>query len=200
MTPRKRLLFILALLIVTIVCYYVGKSALEKQHQTQDEPQLDQQKSDSAGSPTSRAGELRNRTPSPEKNLDTRVARYTDGSVDLVDAVALSQQLHQSRDPRNDLEVVAQLFVQYRLLFERNPVGTENFEFTAALTGDNTKKVNFIDPESPALAPTNELVDRWDNPFVFHPLSGKEIEIISLGPDQTLWTEDDLTLDNSAPF
>ena len=57
------------------------------------------------------------------------------------------------------------------------------------------KKVNFIDPESAALTSANELVDRWGSPFQFHPISGTEMEILSFGPDKTLWTEDDLTLD-----
>ncbi|MGJ8725684.1 MAG: hypothetical protein ACSHYB_14080 [Roseibacillus sp.] len=198
MTNPKRIFFILGLLILAAISYYFGKSKPPVQKESNAGQSIQGQESTSTPkplTPISRAEALRNRTPSPEKNLEARVTRYTDGSADLVDAITLSGQLHQSTDPRNDLEIMAQLFVQYRLLYQENPIGTENFEFTAALTGDNTKKVNFIDPESPALTSANELVDRWGSPFVFHPLSGKEMEILSYGPDQTLWTKDDLTLD-----
>lgn len=142
----------------------------------------------------SRAEQLRARTVSPEKNLEKRVTRYTDGSLDLTDSIKASSQLHKSDNPNEDLELVAQIFSQYRFLYKQNPVGTENFEFTAALTGDNPKKVNFIDPNSAALSAQNELLDRWGTPFVFHPLSGTEMEVLSYGPDKTPWTKDDLKL------
>ncbi len=199
MTNSKRLLCILGLLVLAAIFYYLGRPAPQEQKTTAGDSSNQKQESLTKKNPlptTSRAEQLRSRTASPDKNLDPRVARYTDGSVDLVDAIVLSGQLHQSSDPLHDLEVVAQLFVQYRLIYQTNPVGTDNFEFTNALTGSNAKKVNFIDPDSPALSPTNELVDRWGSPFRFHPLSQTEIEVLSLGPDKTLWTEDDLTLEN----
>jgi hypothetical protein len=37
-----------------------------------------------------------------------------------------------------------------------------------------------------------ELVDYWDTLFLFHQLSGTEMEIRSAGPDKIMWTADDL--------
>ena len=193
MTPRKALL-LSGLLVLAIIAYLIGRPQPEPSKQEAAEPSAESNsQATSTTTPLSRAETLRARTPSPKANLEKRINHYTDGSVDLVDALKISSELHSSSDPRQDLELVTQLLQQYRFLFETNPVGTENFEFTAALTGDNPKKVNLIDPDSPALNSSDELVDRWGSPFVFHPLSGTEMELRSLGPDQTLWTKDDLT-------
>jgi len=135
---------------------------------------------------------LRKRTVSPKPNLDHRVVRYSNGSVDLTKSVKVSSQLHKSEKPELDLEIVSQILSLYRSVYKENPVGVENFEFTAALTGDNPKQVNFLDPHHPALSDKNELVDRWGSPFIFHSLSRTKMELRSLGPDKVLWTEDDI--------
>jgi len=113
--------------------------------------------------PVSRAETLRRRIVSPEPNLDNRVKRYTDGSVDLTNSVKISSQLHRSANPQEDLKIVSQILSQYRTVFRENPVGVENFEFTAALTGENPKRVNFLDPTHSALSEKNELIDRQDS-------------------------------------
>ena len=141
----------------------------------------------------SKAEELRSRIVKPEPNTDNRVVRYTDGSVDLNSSIAISAQLH-TKDSKADLKIVSHILSQYRSIYKRNPIGVENFEFTASLTGDNPKKVNFIDPSSPALSESNELTDQWGSPIVFHPVSGEIMELRSLGPDRKLWTEDDIEL------
>jgi len=136
---------------------------------------------------------LLKRTVSSQPNLDDRIVRYTDGSVDFKSSTKTSSKLHQSKDPEEDLEVVSQILSSYRSLFKVNPVGVENFEFTDALTGGNPKRVNFIDPNSPALSEENELVDRWGSPIVFHPISSSVMGLRSLGPDKILWTDDDIS-------
>ena len=143
----------------------------------------------------SRAETLLKRRVSSDPNLDHRIIRYTDGSVDLKASTKTSSKLHQSKDPRKDLEIVSLILSNYRSLFKVNPVGVENFEFTDALTGDNPKRVNFLDPNSSALSGENELIDRWGSPIVFHPISGSVMELRSLGPDKILWTDDDIFLD-----
>ena len=79
----------------------------------------------------------------------------------------------------------------YRSRFGENPVGT-NPEITAALTGNNSKQVNFISAESGLrVNGSGELVDAWGTPFFFHQLSGHDMEIHSAGPDRVMWTLDD---------
>jgi hypothetical protein len=80
----------------------------------------------------------------------------------------------------------------YASRFGENPVGT-NPEITAALNGQNSKQVKFINSEAGLRINGNgELVDYWGTPFFFHQLSGTEMEIHSAGPDRKMWTADDL--------
>ena len=143
MSNRKRIFLLLGLLVIAAIYYSLRKPAADKEREAKGEPLLQKQEQGSQSKPqppSSRAEILRNRTPSLDNDRDARVTRYTDGSADLVEAITLSKQLHRSPDPHNDLELVAQLLEQYRLLYQENPVGTENFEFTTALTGDNAKE------------------------------------------------------------
>jgi hypothetical protein len=126
-----------------------------------------------------------------EAEIDPRLTPLSDGRVLLNSSAALGEELG-NENPERDLEIVAQLLEQYRLVFGENPMGSENEEIVAQLLGKNSQKLVFIQPESPHLSSTGELLDRWDSPFVFHPLAASAMEILSLGPDQTLWTEDDL--------
>lgn len=85
-------------------------------------------------------------------------------------------------------------FRQYAARFGGNPVGT-NPEITAALNGDNSKQVQFLNSEDGLRVDENgELVDSWGTPFFFHQLSAKEMEIHSAGPDHIMWTDDDLVV------
>jgi hypothetical protein len=98
-------------------------------------------------------------------------------------------------DPRpiTLLENVRNAVIQYGSMFGGNPVGT-NPEITKALNGGNPKQVNFIKPEAGMHINGNgELVDSWGTPFFFHQLSGTQ-EIRSAGPDQKMWTSDDLVI------
>ena len=199
--PLRKFIFFCLLLVLGISFYYLSKSsevskssAKESSPDSSSTSPLGQGRIWETTAPQSRAQSLLARTRSSEPNLDSRIIRYTDDSSDLTAAIQISKKLHQGESPSEDLEIVSQILFQYRFLYEENPVGVENFEFTAALTGDNPQRINFIDPKSSALSSNNEMIDRWGSPFVFHPLSGNNMELRSLGPDKTLWTEDDLTL------
>ena len=196
--PSRKITRLLALTALAISFFLLGKGPLttkkapdskQASHSSDDTPQVTRQPE----APLTIAETLRARTPSSKPNLDPRIARYTDGSADFIQAIKISGALHKSNSPHQDLAAVSQLLTHYRLFYQENPVGVENFEFTGSLTGNNPQKVNFIDPNSASLSSNNELVDRWGSPFIFHPLSATNMEIRSLGPDKTLWTEDDLT-------
>jgi len=125
-------------------------------------------------------------------NKDGRFTRFVDGTVIWNSSVKLSRELHQSEKvPRHDLEIVAQLLNDYRAVFRENPVGVDNEEVIAALTGKNPKQVTFIDL---SLLKDGQLLDRWGSPYRFHALTADQMEVQSLGPDQKLWTKDDLSL------
>jgi len=94
--------------------------------------------------------------------------------------------------PEIVLGKVAHAIHDYASMFGSNPVGT-NPEITAALNGNNPRQAKFINPEAGMRINGNsELVDAWGTPYFFHQLSGTEMEIHSAGPDQKMWTDDDL--------
>lgn len=127
-------------------------------------------------------------------NTDRRFRRLLDGTVHWLSSFATSRQLHRDADPRHDLDLVARLLGDYRLVYKENPVGTENAEIVAQLLGGNPKKVVFIDPALPALNDQGELLDRWGSPYRFHPLRADLMDVLSIGPDRKPWTDDDLSL------
>jgi hypothetical protein len=96
----------------------------------------------------------------------------------------------ESMSLETELEVIATVIRDYRLTFGQNPVGS-NAEITKTLGGDNPKHVNFLSSPVGRLNEKGELVDRWNRPYFFHQISGKEMEIRSAGPDQRMWTGDD---------
>jgi hypothetical protein len=106
----------------------------------------------------------------------------------------LSTEAHpqtQTLPPATVLENLRTVFRGYAAMFGENPVGT-NEEITRALKGDNPKQANFLTATEPPLNAKGELLDPWGTPYFFHQLSGQEMEIRSAGPDQKLWTADDL--------
>lgn len=125
-------------------------------------------------------------------NLDNRIVRYNDGSVDLVASIEKSRLLNQSPTIKRDLDLLNEIFSSYQTIYQENPVGSENAEITAQLLGANPKKVVFIDPNSSSISNDGELLDRWGNPFRFHPMSASYMGVRSLGPDGILWTDDDV--------
>jgi len=91
-------------------------------------------------------------------NRDSRFIRYKNGIVHLKSPIKKSRDLNTlSQTPDKDLEILDELFASYRTVFKANPVGSENSEFISALLGDNSKKIVFMDPESPHLQ-NGELV------------------------------------------
>ncbi|MEP4077961.1 hypothetical protein [Haloferula sp.] len=128
-------------------------------------------------------------------NTDKRFTRFTDGTIHFAQSFATSRKLHKAPDPRVDLELVTQLLDDYRLVYKENPVGTDNAEIVAQLLGKNSKKIFFIDPALSAINANGELLDRWGSPYVFHPLRSDLMDVRSIGPDRTLWTDDDMSLD-----
>lgn len=131
---------------------------------------------------------------SPPKH-DTRISRSPDGSVQYIPALATSRTFAENPSPMHALSVIQQLLGHYRFAYQENPVGVENFEITEQLLGKNPKNIVFVASDSSALR-GNELVDQWGTPYFFHALSGQQMEIRSAGPDQTLWTEDDIHTEN----
>jgi hypothetical protein len=105
-------------------------------------------------------------------------------------ASELEKDLVRHDNPEASRQAVEQILFFYRRMFRENPVG-QNEEITAALLGENKERVAFIPPDSPAIK-DGKLVDPWGTPYWFHAQSGQQMEIHSAGPDQQLFTADDL--------
>ncbi len=91
-----------------------------------------------------------------------------------------------------DLSIVDAILAAWQTNFpgQGNPVGL-NVEITASLTGRNKLRLDLIPVDHPAINEAGELCDRWGSPFIFHQISGDNMELRSAGPDQMAYTEDD---------
>lgn len=90
-----------------------------------------------------------------------------------------------------EADKVSLMLRDYRTRMGENPVGT-NAEIMKAVMGGNPKGALLGPPEGQKLNGDGELVDRWGKPYFFHQLSRTSMEIRSAGPDQQLYTEDDV--------
>ncbi|MGH7941626.1 MAG: hypothetical protein ACREFR_11210 [Limisphaerales bacterium] len=97
-------------------------------------------------------------------------------------------------EPAAVMQNMARAIRQYGEMFGGNPVGN-NQEITAELNGKNPKHINFISTDAGMRINKNgELMDPWGTPYFFHQLSGADTEIHSAGPDQKMWTADDIVV------
>jgi len=133
-------------------------------------------------------------TPEPRARIQRTIAIPDD--VTVLDIASSADQLHSDDlGPLDDLLIVQSLVDAYRRVEGANPSGGLNFEIVARLTGSNERKVAFISPAHPDLNDEGELVDRWGTPYWFHPVTREKMEIVSAGPDRSLFTDDDVKLE-----
>ena len=69
-----------------------------------------------------------------------------------------------------------------------------NEEYVDFLIGKNPKGIQMLPHDHPDISEKGELLDRWGTPYFFHPVSEKRVDILSAGPDRTLFTDDDVSL------
>ena len=96
--------------------------------------------------------------------------------------------------PENDLTLIAHLMDNFTLLVKSaasRPLSA-NEDWAAAIRGQNPARERFLPDHHVALSADGKLVDRWGTPLFFHALGGGRFEIRSAGPDQKLWTPDDV--------
>lgn len=94
--------------------------------------------------------------------------------------------------PDSEIALVLELFQIYRREFGAFPAGQANSHFLNALRGMNPDKLPIFPLAHPRLDPAGNLLDRWQQPYHFHPVSLDRLEIRSAGPDRELFTADDL--------
>ena len=97
----------------------------------------------------------------------------------------------EAQAAQSDGENIRLMFRDFRTLMGENPVGS-NAEIMKAVMGGNKKQARLGPPTGQNLNGEGELVDRWGTPYFFHQMSATEMEIRSAGPDQKMWTGDDV--------
>ena len=108
---------------------------------------------------------------------------------------AMAVELHKpGKTVNDDLDILDSLMSYYHSVFKSMPAAGDNVEFVDALVGMNEKGVQVLPHDHPSINEKGELVDRWGTAYFFHPMSDKVVEIISAGPDRTLFTDDDVQL------
>jgi hypothetical protein len=125
--------------------------------------------------------------------VDRRVTHTDEGKHIFNEAVEISHKLEAPEtSPEDDITNLNEVLAFYRMVFNENPVAGDNQSVMAALMGHNDRGIVVFPSDHPSLNARGELLDRWETPYYFHALSAKMMEIVSLGPDQKLGTNDDI--------
>jgi hypothetical protein len=185
---KKLWIPILLISLILLIFLYVRVRPLGSDEDPKNDAPPASEKTGSPTPPAQKSEAAPYDTPQPD---DPRLNRLADGRVEFVPAIEISRRIDASNTPLENIGEIENLLGQYRFAYEENPVGVENFEITEQLLGKNPKKIVFIAKDSSALK-GNELVDEWGTPYFFHPQSSDNMEVISAGPDKTLWTSDDI--------
>jgi hypothetical protein len=95
---------------------------------------------------------------------------------------------------QQDLRLLAEVLSNFALLLKGPdplPLGA-NEELAAALVGKNRAGLVFLSGDAAVLNERGQLVDRWGTPLFFHARDRQRIDLRSAGPDQEMWTADDV--------
>lgn len=91
-----------------------------------------------------------------------------------------------------DVAIVYRLLEHYREAFGSFPTAEDNPTIVNALTGNNPRRLAFIEREHPAINVHGELIDRWKTPLFFHMESRDALDVRSAGPDREMFSPDDV--------
>jgi hypothetical protein len=127
------------------------------------------------------------------------VVRPVPGVLAIADDLGLPEAIMEKAavKPKNegayeDVQSVGILLEEFRRAFGAMPTGELNDEIVRRLQGENPKGIAVLPKTHPAINAQGELMDRWGTPYRFHPESSWETSIRSAGPDQKMWTSDDI--------
>lgn len=110
--------------------------------------------------------------------------------------IADSTETPKNETAFDDVQSVNALLEEYRRAFGAMPVGELNDEIVRRLQGENPKGIAVLPKTHPAINAEGELLDRWGTPYRFHPESAWHMTVRSAGPDQKMWTSDDILTEN----
>ncbi len=135
-------------------------------------------------------------------NLDgPAFERQANGRILKKDVAKMMADLNDpNQDPVEDIQILTSAITKYRQIFRENPIAGENREVVEAITGKNPYQLMLIDPSHSAINSKGELVDRWNVPYRFHPISRDHMEIQSAGKDRQFGTGDDVMVEEPVEF
>jgi hypothetical protein len=144
-----------------------------------------------------------------QKNKDSRSAPPPDPALQLIppnpsaagspatDQLVLDlhqELLNKETPPERELEIIQDLLSQHQRALGSSSFGDNN-DVTRALVGDTGDGI-WLPRQSPRIR-NGELLDRWGTPYWFHANGVNQVEIRSAGPDQSLFTSDDIMINES---
>ena len=98
------------------------------------------------------------------------------------------------RSAKDDLADMAHALQNFALLVKGDtpiPLGA-NEEIANALKGKNRARLRFLPDDAPCFNAQGQIIDRWGAALFFHAADQDRIDIRSAGPDQAMWSPDDL--------
>jgi hypothetical protein len=112
----------------------------------------------------------------------------------LLGVTILRDYANTNLPPENDLTLMSRLMDNSLLLLKSaaNRPLSANEDWASLLRGQNAARERFLPDHHAALNSQGQLIDRWGAPLFFHALGGGRFELRSAGPDQKLWTDDDI--------
>lgn len=112
----------------------------------------------------------------------------------LLGETILRDYANTNLPPENDLTLMSRLMENSLLLLKAaaNRPLSANEDWADLFRGKNAAREEFLPAQHVAFNPQGQLVDRWKSPLFFHALGGGRFEIRAAGPDQKLWTADDI--------
>lgn len=116
--------------------------------------------------------------------------------IRMADLIAHTDRLsNPDANAEADLEVLSAVLQSYKKFVGEVPEGGLNEEIVDSLCGKNPRRIIFMDRAHPSISEEGELLDRFETPYYFHPVSAQELEFRSAGPDKKLWSDDDVIPD-----
>lgn len=120
----------------------------------------------------------------------------------LIGEVLLERYAHPESTIQEDLQLVQRVLMTVRTLVKTLDPGrmAVNEDVVEVLLGKNPYKERFLPDEHPAINAKGQLMDRWGMPLFFHLEAADRLDVRSSGPDNVLFTEDDVHLQADGAF
>lgn len=105
-----------------------------------------------------------------------------------------------AESPEEESRILLEILDAYRRMNNGHyPVAEDNRQMMKLMTGQGRSGLSMFPNDHPRLNSRGELTDRWKTPYFFHCISSRHIEIRSAGPDEQLFTNDDIVVPDRPP-